>query len=157
MSVLSSTNEKQEEGEAVDDLITDLYCLAEHCQYGALHDEMIRDRIVVRIRDRRLSEKLQMESELTLDKAVAQVRQSELVKKQQGSLRSEALKEVETVSSKSRASVSKGQSQRPYKGKSRMPGDNRSNKCTRCGRTPAHSRQQCPARMLQMSQQGSLS
>ena len=91
-------------------------------------------------------ESKKMESELTLDKAVAQVRQSELVKKQQGSLRSEALKEVETVSSKSRASVSKGQSQRPYKGKSRMPGDNRFNKYTRCGRTPAHSRQQCPAR-----------
>ena len=35
---------KQEPGETVDAFITDLY---EHCSYGDLHDEMIRDRIVV--------------------------------------------------------------------------------------------------------------
>ena len=34
--------------------------------------------------DRKLSKKLQMESKLTLDGAVTQVRQSEAVKKQQG-------------------------------------------------------------------------
>ena len=40
---------KQESGESVDTFITDLYGLAEHCQFGTLHDEMIRDRIVVRV------------------------------------------------------------------------------------------------------------
>ena len=34
---------KQEEGEPIDVFITDLYTLAEHCSYGELHDEMIRD------------------------------------------------------------------------------------------------------------------
>ena len=38
---------KQEEGEAVDDFIMDLYRLAEHCNYRALHDELICDRTVV--------------------------------------------------------------------------------------------------------------
>ena len=38
---------KQESGEAVDSFITDLYALAEHCQFGLLHNEMIRDCIVV--------------------------------------------------------------------------------------------------------------
>ncbi|XP_055922791.1 uncharacterized protein K02A2.6-like [Eupeodes corollae] len=38
---------KQEEGEPVDTFITSLYALAEHCNFGALHDELIRDRIVV--------------------------------------------------------------------------------------------------------------
>ena len=45
-------------------------CLAEHCEYGALHDEMIRDRIVVGIVDRLLSLKLQLDAQLTLKKAI---------------------------------------------------------------------------------------
>ena len=44
---------KQGETEPVDNFITDLYTLAKHCGYNALHDKMIRDRIVVGIRDSR--------------------------------------------------------------------------------------------------------
>ena len=78
---------KQRDGETVDDFITDVFCLAEHCGYADLHDEMVRDRIVVGIRDSRLSEKLQLDAELTLEKAVSQARQSETVKKQQATVR----------------------------------------------------------------------
>ena len=74
---------KQEEGESVDTFITSLYCLAEHCNYGALHDDMIRDCIVVGLRDAQLSEKLQLNAELTLEKAMTIARQSEAVKQQQ--------------------------------------------------------------------------
>ena len=42
---------KQEPQELVDSFITALHCLAEHCSYGELSDEMIRDRIVVGLRD----------------------------------------------------------------------------------------------------------
>ena len=35
--------------ETCDSFITSLYCLAEHCSYESLHDELIRDRIVVGI------------------------------------------------------------------------------------------------------------
>ena len=45
---------------------------------------MIRDRIVVGLRD---AEKLQLDAELSLDKAVAQVRQAEAVKQQQSLVR----------------------------------------------------------------------
>ena len=41
---------KQEPGESVDTFITALYELAEHCSHGELHDEMIRDQIVVSIK-----------------------------------------------------------------------------------------------------------
>ena len=78
---------RQEESESVDTFITALYALAEHCGYGNLHDEMIRDRIVVGIRNRGLSEKLQLDSKLTLETAVSQVRQAEAVKLQQSLLR----------------------------------------------------------------------
>lgn len=80
---------RQEENEAIDDFIVDLYRLAEHCGYGELHDEMIRDRIVVGVRDRKLSEKLQLEKNLTLETAVTEVRQSETIKKQQTLIRSD--------------------------------------------------------------------
>ena len=61
---------RQEEGEPVDLFITSLYRLAEHCNYHDLHDEMIQDQIVVGLRDSNLSERLQTDSELTLDKAI---------------------------------------------------------------------------------------
>ena len=47
---------RQEEGEPVESFITALYSLAEHCGYGNLHDEMIRDGIVVGIRNNSLGE-----------------------------------------------------------------------------------------------------
>jgi len=53
-----------------------------HCNYGNLQNEIIRDRIVVGIRDRKLSERLQLEADLTLEKAITTVCQSETVKKQ---------------------------------------------------------------------------
>ena len=67
----------------MDNFIIDLYFLAEHCQYGQLHDGMVRDRIVVGIKDSKLSEKLQMDNELTLEKAISLARNSESVKQQQ--------------------------------------------------------------------------
>ena len=78
---------KQQPGEAVDSFITSLYTLVEHCDYKTLRDEMIRDRIVVGISDAKLSEKLQLNRELTLEKAVTQVRQQELIREQQSTLR----------------------------------------------------------------------
>ena len=41
----------QTEGVSVYNFITDLYTLAEFCSFSDLHDELIHDRIVVRIRD----------------------------------------------------------------------------------------------------------
>ena len=74
---------KQEVGESADAFVMDLYSLAEHCDYRDIWEELIRGRIVVGILDRVLSEKLQMDVTLTLEKAVSMVQQSESVKKQQ--------------------------------------------------------------------------
>ena len=66
---------RQEEGESVDSCITLLsYRLAEHCNYRDLHDEVIRDWIVVSRRDLNLSERLQTDQEITLDKAITMAR-----------------------------------------------------------------------------------
>ena len=69
---------KQQTGKTVDDFITDLHCLADQCCYGNLRNEMIRDRlIVVGLLDDALSEKLQLDSKLTLEIAMTTARQSE--------------------------------------------------------------------------------
>ena len=44
--------------EPVEQFITSLYSLAADCNFGELKDKLIRDRIVVRIRDASLSERL---------------------------------------------------------------------------------------------------
>ena len=51
---------------------------------------MIRDRIVIGLEDKSLSEKLQLEAELALENAINQARQRELVR-QQGIIRQEGL------------------------------------------------------------------
>ena len=60
--------------------ITKLYALVEYCEYGALREEMIRDCLVVGLLDATLSEKLQLDPDLTLEKAIAKVRNAETVK-----------------------------------------------------------------------------
>ena len=77
----------QKEGESVDSFITALYTISDHCEYGNLCEEMIRDRIVVGILNSRLSEQLQLDPDLKLETAVTKVHQSEAVKQQQSIVR----------------------------------------------------------------------
>ena len=63
-----------------------IYELAEHCEYSDMTKELIRDRLVVSIQDTALSEKLQMDSGLTLEAAKKAIRQREAVHKQQWTL-----------------------------------------------------------------------
>ena len=149
---------KQEEGEPVDAFITALYGLAEHCGYGNLHDEMVRDRIVVGIRNAALSEKLQLDADLTLEKAVTQVRQSEAIKQQQPLLRGgSAVKPDTPIGAVQRkrgpGQRTKGKRSRAISGQSQQvnratPQSHPCNSpvCTRCGKSPNHDREHCPAK-----------
>ena len=60
--------------------IRNLYELVAHCDFGTQRDEQIRDRIVIGILDKSLSQKLQMKSDLNLDSTTQMARQSEQVK-----------------------------------------------------------------------------
>ena len=73
----------QEEGESAEQYIMEIHRLANNCDYGAMKEEMIRDRLVVRIRDSRLSETLQLDAKLTLGGAKKKIRQFEAVREQQ--------------------------------------------------------------------------
>ena len=54
--------------------ITSLYSLSKNCDFGAMNKEMIRDRIVVDIRNSSLSEQMQIDADLILKKAKKMVR-----------------------------------------------------------------------------------
>ena len=64
----------EKEGETVKAFIRNLSDLAEHCEFGTHREEQIRDRIVIGILDKSLSQKLQMKSDLTLDTAIQMAR-----------------------------------------------------------------------------------
>ena len=110
--------------------------LVEHCGYSDLHDEMIRDRIVVGIRSSALSEKLQLDPRLTLDSAITQVCQAEAVTQQQPLL---CGKPDTPVGAVKRGKGGPGRATAPTSHK-------QGQMCPRCGRHPAHDRAHCPAR-----------
>lgn len=69
---------KQQEGETIDQFVTDLKTRAKSCVFGDQHDSMIRDRIVFGVRDTRLKERLLRESsDLTPEKAASICRAGE--------------------------------------------------------------------------------
>ena len=132
--------------EPVDHFVTALYSLAEHCDYGDLKDEMIRDRIVVGIRDAQLSEKLQLDRQLTLEKAITQVRQQEAVKHQQTALRGSMDGSLAAVQKDKQPLSRKGKQPTRNKRSSQPPHINReTTRCPWCGK-PKHDRQHCPAK-----------
>lgn len=106
---------------------------------------MIRDRLVVGIRNNSLSEQLQMDADLMLEKAKKAIRQKEAVHGQQSVLNNDTtVSPIDAIKSGS----SLGQSQPTAKQfkpprRHRQPQQNTKH-CTRCGKS-LHSRDKCPA------------
>ncbi|GBM57652.1 hypothetical protein AVEN_225026-1 [Araneus ventricosus] len=88
----------QPDGESVNTFITALYTLAEHCEYGVLHNKLIRDRIVVGIHDKNPSEKLQLDADLILAKVIEKVQLRKVVEEQQEKLIDKDSTPVTTIS-----------------------------------------------------------
>ena len=145
----------QSAGESVDSFITDLYGLARHCNFGALKEELIRDRIVVGLQNRELSEKLQLDPNLTLEKATNLARQRETVKQQQnildGGFKSTPAQVDGIAKGKSRRkkvnskhnSQDKSKEKPSENSKEKNPSDQ---KCQRCLGN-FHPKKTCPARL----------
>ena len=59
------------EGESIAQFLSELRALAEHCNYGASFDDMLRDRLVCGVEDQPIQRRLLAEERLTLQKATS--------------------------------------------------------------------------------------
>lgn len=139
----------QEPRESAESFITAVHSLAEHCAFGALREELIRDRIVVGLRDAKLSESLQMDPDLTLEKTISRVRHSEEIKRQQpvlrGSMNERQSENIDVMNTRPKTQWG------PKDGHNRTahlkPGNkDRATGCGRCGNTTSHQWKDCPAK-----------
>ena len=123
-----------------------LYSLATDCEFGELKEQLIRDRIIVGIRDSLLSARLQMDPDLTLEKAKRVVCQQEAVRGQQAILnKPEGEISVQAFISRKPAKKSGNtQSQRPQDTTPRPQPGSWSQKCSYCGKGP-HPKQAAPS------------
>ncbi len=141
----------QLQGETAEQYITTLYTLVANCNYGALQDEMLRDRLVVGIRDTALSERLQLDAELTLEKAKKAIRQREAVHEQQYVLKGSHSPSLEALHPSQRGGWRQTRGQRgsgnagAAASRGKQGHQSQSAKCTRCGKEP-HPREKCPAK-----------
>nr|CAH7769087.1 unnamed protein product [Callosobruchus chinensis] len=143
----------QQQGEPIECFITSLHSLAEHCQYGQLKEELIRDRIVVGMQDRRTSERLQLKATLTLSECVLEAKQAELQANQSRELQC-SIQISRGATSGTMTSDVAGLNVAQNRGRSVAKqnftpanggrGPNLQNKCQFCGLV-SHPREQCPA------------
>ena len=156
-------------GETVEEFVRHLYELAEHCDFGDKKNEYLRDRIVLGMADRELSERLQLRSAsetLTLEDAIQSARSSELVKMQMSAQSSpgttQNLQEVKTAGAYANKGAAYGstrkktgkqgqnwhkgnrQSQKQQSQKQAQTQKQQQGDCNNCGHT--HSDRPCPAR-----------
>ncbi|XP_073950749.1 uncharacterized protein [Choristoneura fumiferana] len=114
---------KQREDENIDSFITDLFGLAETCEYDTLKEGLIRDRLIVGMRDAEASERLLLNEKLDLKEAIRMAKQAEIQKEDNKLLREEG--QIHRIKSK----------QESFK---------KNDKCWFCG-YERHSRDKCPA------------
>ena len=93
----------QLKGESAEQYITDLYRLAETCEYGDMTSQMLRNWLVICIQNFKLSEHLQMDPNLTLEK-VKIIRQSEAVQEHHAIFQQAGNSVVEQIHHKKRSS-----------------------------------------------------
>ncbi|KAL1419507.1 hypothetical protein MTO96_025413 [Rhipicephalus appendiculatus] len=75
----------QQDGESAEDFVTAIHPHSKDCEFGALREEIVRDLLVVGIKDKQLFARLQLDPDLTLQKALDSVHQIESVRQQQKS------------------------------------------------------------------------
>eukprot|EP00731_Ephydatia_muelleri_P020339 Em0013g66a len=149
VACLTAIIRNQLEGEPVEQYVLSLHSLARNCEYGTLQEELIRDRIVIGIRDKALSRRLQLDADLTLEKAMRLVRQNEAVGEQQkvlqGNLeykKESLVRQNETVGGQQKESAESVDLDKVGVSSKHRGGEKR--KCSRCGREHG-ANGRCPA------------
>ena len=104
-SFILCSHPPQQQGESFDSYLTALHSLIKTCDFGTLQDNLLRDRVVLGIRENGTRKKLLAERKLTLEKCISICRATETTSKQ---LKEIASEEVNAINSARRPSHSTG-------------------------------------------------
>jgi len=125
----------QEEGESIERFVTALHTLSEYCEYEDLRESLVRDRLVLGVKDKQLSEKLMLTKTLDLKRAVQIAQQWEAVKLQHKEITSGGFDtKLDRLQKSNKKGYQKG-------GNNNQP--NANDKCHKCGKKKSHK--ECPA------------
>ena len=133
----------QSPSETVDSYINNLRHLSSTCDFGSLTDELIRDRLVIGVRDSGLKERLLREQKLTLDKALKLCKASETASEHLKSM-SKRVEEVSLLNKlKPRGEKgAKARQARPPTKLTNSRASEKSKKCKFCGLAKKHAKKE---------------
>jgi hypothetical protein len=137
----------QDVAETFDTFVADLRRLAKSCEFGTLEDSIIRDRIVIGIRDDPTRRKLLQTRKLDLNQAIDIGKASEVATKQLKDMSTpDEIKRVDTT--QQRASRQRGQSRHRPDQRNRQDGSrdySKNRRCQYCDRVHEPSKKACKA------------
>ncbi|XP_068747376.1 uncharacterized protein [Montipora capricornis] len=136
---------EQDSGESFDAYLTNLRSLAKTCNFGELRDNLIRDRIVIGIRDNSICKKLLAEGKLTLDKCINICRANETTAKQFKEINQSEDVNAITHRHPQRKAVSYSKGSSPGKGQRSTLAQPAMIKCKFCCKTHLKKKESCPA------------
>ena len=134
-------NRRQEESETIERYVTVLKKLASTCEYGELKEELVRDRLVCGVKNKKLSEKMLGDRELTLQSALDYGRSYETTRAQASEMHPEASENIDFVDKRSYHSQPDGT--KFNKSSSRKRFTSQDYDCKKCG--TRHAQRSCPA------------
>ena len=132
----------QESNESIDSYVSALRTLVKVCNFGTLEDSLMRDRLVMGIRDDSTRKKLLQTRDLDLKRTVDICRASEVSAKQVQEMRSP--EEVHKVQRAPRA-AQQSHNKKYSRPRSQSTGKRPPGKCRFCGRDHPFKKELCPA------------
>ena len=133
---------EQLSNESLDSYITALMKLSESCGFGALRESLVRDRLILGVKDDRVREKLLGKRDLDLNKAIETIKASQVTHSRATEISEEfsANEDINAVGQSSKPKRGKGSRRKPP---SKAP--SKIKECLFCGGTHALERKLCPA------------
>ena len=133
--------------ESLDCYITAFLKLSENCGFGTLRESLVRDRLILGVKDDRIWEKLLGKRDLDLDKAVEMIKASQVTHSQASEIAGEASVQEDVNAVKHKPKPQKESEKRKLpKSSTRNPSSNSKLKeCLFCGGKHALDRKLCPA------------
>ena len=131
----------QGSNETIDAYVTELRLQAKNCEFGVLSNELIRDRIVVGIRDDSVRSRLLRESELDLQKAVDICRATEQTRSHMDALKNPAI----TIDDVKRDPTKSKRTETPRHKRGKFNQQTLVVQCKYCGTSHERNKLKCPA------------